>query len=231
MTCDIKNNPFQINVEVEKAWSVDSSVWSDRTTAFNAAATDVQLFAADNDVVYIGSPVPFQSVGWDLATGGSANFTGTFEYYKYKAEWTEFTPSSDTTTGLQTSGLMSWSELPNWKPTRVNSETTGEKAGWYYVRMTRTQDTLVTPPTENKVTIKSRSLAQAPINVKRLVWSEPVTAADNLTVTDQYDNQILDYNCDTSVGTGKTYEDITDILSDGLKLSRMDSGTLWVYFE
>ena len=138
---------------VGKAWSVDSTVWTDRTVAFNAGGTDVQIFAADNDVIYIGSLTTFGGVPVTLNTPSLQDINAVFEYWD--GAWQTFSPS-DNTNGFRNDGTIAFvaGDLTGWATTTVNGEGDGP---WYYIRITRTRNNIVTPPTENTIQITPTS--------------------------------------------------------------------------
>lgn len=137
---------------IGKAWSVDSTVWTDRTTAFNNAGTDVQLFAADNDVIYIGSTSTYTSIPFIFVTPSNVTIEPTFEYWN--GAWTAFTPN-DGTAGMTQNGNIALPDLTgDWATTTVNSEVDGP---WYYIRITRTRNNVGTPPTESIIQIQNSS--------------------------------------------------------------------------
>jgi len=136
----------------DKCWSVDSAAWTDRTTAFGSAGTDVQIFAADDDYIYIGDIAMFDVVNFVATTAASVDLKFTFEYWN--SSWTSFSPL-DTTSGFSQNGSIAIPDLSaDWTTTQVNGEGDGP---WYYVRLKRTKNHVVTAPTEDTIKITSTS--------------------------------------------------------------------------
>jgi hypothetical protein len=115
-------------------------------TEFTTAGNDVQIFAADNDTVTIGNATKFEEIEFLLAVVASgAGIAPTFEYSTGVGTWATFTPV-DGTNGMKNSGVIQWldGDIPSW------AVGTGSE---YLIRITRTRNTLATPPTESKVQI------------------------------------------------------------------------------
>jgi hypothetical protein len=136
-------------VDVEKAFE-NSGGYTDRTTAFNATGTDVEVFGADNDEIYWGMAAVFTGIVVDLDTvAGGAGIRPVFEFSDGAGGWTTFTPS-DETQGFRQSGLISWesADLSGWAQDTVNG--TGSK---YWIRITRTRNALPTAPIEDTLRV------------------------------------------------------------------------------
>ena len=135
-----------------KAWSVDSSVWTDRTVAFNSG-TNVQIFPSDNDMIYIGSASTYNAITVNLAINSSQSIYQTTPQISYwnGATWASLTPA-DGTSGFIQSGNIIIGTLGSWATTQVNGEVDGP---WYYIRIQRTRNNVVTPPTENLIQVVS----------------------------------------------------------------------------
>lgn len=118
----------------------------DRLTEFKTAGSDVQIFVADNDTVTIGDAAKFEELEFLLAVVASGGgIAPTFEFSTGVGTWTAFSPV-DGTNGMKNTGIVAWedSDIPTWA-TGTGSE--------YLIRITRTRNSLSTPPTESKVQI------------------------------------------------------------------------------
>ena len=183
-------------VNLGKAWSVDATIWSDRTVAFGTDATNVTLFANDNDYVYLGASTIFNQVQIILNTSANISITPVFEYWN-GTTWTTFTPS-DGTLGFVQSGVIQFSELTGWATTQVNSEVDGP---WYYVRIQRTRNTIVTDPIESTIKISDSSSGDyrwdegGTVNVKSLKTDVDIT---------NFSNPPTDAELDAAFGTPAT---------------------------
>ncbi|KKM19692.1 hypothetical protein LCGC14_1652980, partial [marine sediment metagenome] len=118
----------------------------DRLTEFTTAGTDIQMFVADNDTVTIGNATKFQNIEFLLAIVASGGGVApTFEFSTGVGIWGSFTPV-DGTNGMRNSGIIVWDDVdtPGWLV------GTGSE---FLIRITRTRNTLATPPTESLVQI------------------------------------------------------------------------------
>ena len=173
---------------IEQAWTY-TGVYADVTTAFGSAATDVQIFAAVNDYVYIGMAGTFDDIEIILAIVASgAGIKPVFQYSAGASAWTTFTPV-DGSNGLRNNGNISWTlPLAGWTTDTVNAVTK------YWVRIQRTQNTLATPPTEDTIKVFSSTYyswdSAGIITAKQLKnvnavsgWTTTATAAGTTTLT------------------------------------------------
>ncbi len=132
---------------IEQAFIYDGS-FTDVTTAFNSTGTDVQMFASDGDIVYIGDDLQFSVAVFLLAVKASnPGVKPTFEFWNGSA-WTGF-GASDGTNGFRVDGNIRWiaSDLTGWATNSVNAVTK------YWIRIIRNSNNLSTIPTEDIVTI------------------------------------------------------------------------------
>lgn len=139
-----------VAVAIEKAFTYNTGTgYTDVTTAFGSTATDVQLFGADDDYVYIGQASTFSDINTALAIKSSHTIIPIFQYSAGAGVWTTFTPN-DGTTGFTSTGVITWTmaDLTGWTTDTVNG--VGSK---YWIRIQRTRNSLPTPPTEDKVDV------------------------------------------------------------------------------
>lgn len=139
-------NPIMQNSSI--AFDMDSAsttAGGDVLASFISTASDVTMFASDNDTVTVGDASKFNSITFDLDTNSSKEITPTFEYSTGVGTWSTFTPT-DTTSGMQQSGAISWNlaDIPSWA-TGTGSE--------YLIRITRTRNGAMTAPIEDLVQI------------------------------------------------------------------------------
>ncbi|KKL17781.1 hypothetical protein LCGC14_2482100, partial [marine sediment metagenome] len=136
---------------VETAFKYTGS-WTDTTAAFNDAGTDVELFSADTDIVYIGMAATFDHVEAILATFASGpGIKPAFAFSDGVGGFTAFTPE-DGTRGFRDSGIIEWHtpDLVGWSTDTVNS--IGSK---YWIRITRTHGGSITAPIEDTVQVQA----------------------------------------------------------------------------
>lgn len=139
--------------DIEQAWEYESGPsWTDITAACNSSITDVEIFSAENDIVYIGDAATFDELNVTLATVASGGgIKPTFEFSAGGSSWTPFTPD-DQTNKFRKTGIISWEidELIGW-----STDTVNETADKYWVRITRTAASLTTPPIEDRIQVVS----------------------------------------------------------------------------
>lgn len=133
---------------IEQAWDEDGG-FTDVTADFNSSASDVTIFSANADMVHIGDAADFNALEVNLDTVASgAGVKPTYEFSIAGPGWTVFVPN-DGTNGFRSSGTISWDEaaLTGWVATTING------VNKQYIRITRTQVGLSTPPIEDTIQI------------------------------------------------------------------------------
>lgn len=131
---------------IEQAFSYNGA-YTDITSNLSSAASDVQLFVANGAIVYIGNATTFNALAVTLAIAASgAGIKPTFEYSAGASSWTAFSPTDGTNGFRNLGGTIAWGTLAGWATDTVNA--VGSK---YWIRITRTQVALTTPPTEDSV--------------------------------------------------------------------------------
>jgi len=131
-------------IDPTQGWDEDGG-FTDTTVAFGSSATDVTIFDADNDAIYIGADAVFMEVEVILDTGASnPGIKPTFEIWT--GSWTTITPV-DNTAGFRESGVIDLedSDLSSWVANTVNSVSK------FYLQITRTQNSLGTDPIEDLI--------------------------------------------------------------------------------
>lgn len=143
---DVISQRTGAETSIEQAFSYNGA-YTDITSNLSSAASDVQLFVANGDIVYIGNAGTFNSLAVTLAVAASgAGIKPTFEYSAGASSWTTFSPTDGTNGFRNLGGTIAWGALAGWATDTVNA--VGSK---YWVRITRTQNTLTTPPTEDLI--------------------------------------------------------------------------------
>lgn len=135
---------------IEQAWLYDDSAasWTDATTDFSTSGAGLTIFAEDNDVVYVGVATKFDDIAFNLDTVAvNPGVKPTFEFSVGSGSWTSFGPL-DGTNGMRVSGNVIWDtdDLSGWATDTVNGT-----ANKYWVRVTRTTNSLSTVPIEDTV--------------------------------------------------------------------------------
>lgn len=131
-----------------QAWRETSGpTFTSSTAAFGSAGTDVQIFVNDNDSIYVGESSSFFSLQVALATPSSANISAVFQFWN-GSTWVTFVPT-DGTAGFTRNGNIEFNKdaliAAGWVANSVNSVSK------YYIRIQRTENTIVTPPTEDTI--------------------------------------------------------------------------------
>lgn len=121
---------------------------TDRTAAFTDPGTNVQIFTADNTGILIGSDTTFSIISAVLAINASVNIVATWQYSTGDGTWATLTVT-DVTNGFTSSGKIAFAQPALWAKTAHCNGATGGITNAYYVRITRTVNTLATPPTES----------------------------------------------------------------------------------
>ena len=125
--------------------------FTDVTAAFNDNGTNVQMFVSDNDIVYVGKATTFTTIDFCLSVVASGSgIAPTFEYSTVGATWTTLS-AADGTNGMRNSGSITYTAPGDWTSELLDSDTL------YWVRITRTRNSLSTPPTEMLVKYSSSS--------------------------------------------------------------------------
>lgn len=137
-----------VTANADQGWKEETGpVFTDTTAAFSDPGTDVQIFAADDDRIYIGHGTVFEAIAVLLAIVSSADIAAVFEYWNSSA-WTALTVV-DGTIGFTQDGDITFTVPGDWATVDVNGSTQ------FYVRIQRTEDTVATPPTEDTIKIES----------------------------------------------------------------------------
>ncbi len=132
---------------VEQGWT-ENGGFADTTVAFNTAGTDVTMFSSNGDKIYIGDDADFNAIRVNLLTVASgAGVRPKFEYSIAGPAWTQFTPTTDATNGFRISSTIVWDEtaFSSWAAVNVSGATKK------YIRITREQGGLGTPPVEETI--------------------------------------------------------------------------------
>lgn len=135
-------------ISVLQGWD-ENGGFTDTTTAFNSTGTNVTIFDANADAIYIGLGSAFSVIEYVLSTAASnPGIKPTFEYSSGGGTpvWTTFTPT-DGTAGFREDGLITWDiddlVTPTWAVATVNGQSA------FYIQITRTQVNLGTDPIES----------------------------------------------------------------------------------
>jgi len=141
------------NVEI----GADGSLSSKESDMITAGGTMVTVFAADNDSIYIGSKVKFNTIALDLRTVASTD-VGLSVFYSSDAAgaYTALTVV-DGSSGFTKSGIITFT-IPSGTDWYLTAKDDGANAfndteTYYYIKLQRTTNTVATSPTVSKLNI------------------------------------------------------------------------------
>lgn len=127
------------------------SAFTDMSAEAAEAGFDTGLFLLNGDIVYLGhADIPFETVAWQFATPASSSMGKTVEYWNGSA-WVSL-GITDSTAGLTQDGHWEFKAGFDWIQNIVNGTTA------YWIRITRVDAVLVTPPVESTVKICSANM-------------------------------------------------------------------------
>ena len=132
-------------IDPTQGWD-ENGGFASTTVAFASVTTNVTIFDANADAIYIGADAAFQEVEIILNTGASnPGIKPTFEIWT-GAVWTPITPV-DGTAGFRENGIIDMEDvdLSSWVTKDVNG------ADKFYLQITRTQVNLGTDPIETLI--------------------------------------------------------------------------------
>ncbi len=145
-------HPLMQAVDFDRVYTGTQGALTDDTTdAASVAAADVALFAADDDIIALGSRHRFSRILFDLSTVASADVE-LVAYYWNGAAWATLSVT-DTTTGFSVNeGQISFTAPSDWEPHAEDMQGTpaafdsAQEGELYYVILQRTANAMVTPP-------------------------------------------------------------------------------------
>ncbi len=122
-----------------------SGAYVDIVTAASSTVTDVALWEADNDSVFIGNATTFESIEciWEIVATKDMKFV--ISYSSGAGAWTLFSPT-DGTNGAVNNGVIAWqvTDLAGWSSEAVD----GDAAFWVVIVRTKN---IATGPTEDLI--------------------------------------------------------------------------------
>jgi len=165
----------------------DGTLADDTVDATDVGTADVALFAAQGDVLYVGSTRKFSQLVAGLSTLSSATCTLSVQYWNGNA-WSAVSGLTDSSAGLTRNDRIKWTEPSDW--VRSNQDAGGDDLAdltpLYYLRIERTAVTVVTPPVATSIRIipalaylsgtSHLGIAQPPLAIVR------ITAANTVAV-------------------------------------------------
>lgn len=170
-----------VAVDPDYGYEVTSGVVVDRVNsggagddAFINPVVDQQLLDNDNDYYLIGSDNTFEVIRAVFSTPGNQDAILEFYYSKAGGGWTQFFPS-DGTNGNTTSGNISFPAPGDWTKDD-EAEVNGDITNAYYIKIVRTRNNLVTPPTESY--FKTYSSLESGMKIRGDGTIQPASLAD-----------------------------------------------------
>lgn len=174
---------------IEAAWD-ENGGFSNVTANFSSTTSNVTMFSADNDKIYIGMDIPFDSLSVTLnIVASGAGIKPVFELSTGVGTWGTNIPD-DNTLGFRQSGLIAIMDQTGWSSEAVNGITK------YWFRITRTANSLSTSPEESLIQVAATTTYSWDDNGALIVSS--VNASEffqnNLAVLDTGDETNLNVN-------------------------------------
>ena len=142
------------------------SLTDDTTDAGSSTKADVALFAADDDVLVLGSKSKFSYVLFDLDTVASSD-CALLAYYWNGTAWAALT-IADSSTGFSVNdGLISFTAPADWEPCHQDMQGTPanfsdtDLEDLYYIILQRTENTVATPPVASMLQVVPEAVTLA----------------------------------------------------------------------
>ncbi len=137
--------------EMDYGYEITSFSVADRQAAYSSLGVNVQLFDNDNDYILIGDDNTFEIIDISLATTANRKINAVYEYSTGNGTWAALTVS-DATNEFKSSGQILFDAPGGWA-VGSEAEVPGDITNAYYVKITRTRNSLATPPTESTIKI------------------------------------------------------------------------------
>src|SRR6266850_308960 len=131
------------------AWTADATFGAFREVTSTINGAGASVFATDLDYLLIGNEIPFTALTIGMSTTASASIAPTFEYLTNTGEWAAFIPTSDTTSGFDVNGTITWNIglVNNWKSQSASlAGVLNGLPALYWIRIQRHNPGLVTNP-------------------------------------------------------------------------------------
>ncbi|MBF31849.1 MAG: hypothetical protein Unbinned1322contig1000_42 [Prokaryotic dsDNA virus sp.] len=158
----------------------DDGGFTDVSADFNSSASDIEIFSNDNAYIYVSSDFTFSSIEVLLDTAANNTITPVFEYSQGGASWGTVSVS-DTTSGFQLNGVISFTPPGDWAVDSVNGS-----ANKFWFRIQRTRNGLATPPIEDSIQITPAQTfgwdSQANLSIRTISASEGFIAPSLSTI-------------------------------------------------
>lgn len=125
----------------------DGSLVDDTVDAGDTGTADVALFENDDECLYLGSDGKFSAFVLGLSTLASVSVAPTFQYWNGSA-WVTLSTATDNSAGFIKNDLVTFTPPANWQRCAADAGGTdfADRTPRYYVRVSRTANTVVTPP-------------------------------------------------------------------------------------
>lgn len=169
----------------------DGALVDDTVDAVDVGTADIALFATDDFCLYLGSPYKFTQAIPGLSTLASVTIAPTFEYWDGN-QWATLSVT-DNGVGFTKNDTIKWTSPANW--TRCNKDAGGtafaDLTPLYYVRISRTANTLVTPPVGTCIRLIPALVRAAGTSGAHLGLDQPPLALVRITGSGVCVNEIL----------------------------------------
>lgn len=147
---------YESNLDYVYVASTNFDAFSDVTSSFASASSDVQIFEEQYNYLLFGNDIPFTQLNVSLNTNASSDLGFIFEYMDSNGNWNTFSPT-DGTSGFTGNGEITWSfdDVLNWAPNKIDRIDDEDYVGRYWIRLRRTTETVATLAIEDEITINT----------------------------------------------------------------------------
>jgi len=147
-------------IHVGSTDTLSSAYYNNINITSNATdtGTDVTVFEADNDIIYIGNEINFTSLSIALSTEASTTIAPLYYYCDSDHTWQSLS-AIDSTNGFQISGTISFSNPEDRGNCshEIDGTPFSDTTNYTYIAIKRTRNNVNTPPVINRIDISGGS--------------------------------------------------------------------------
>ncbi len=197
-----------------KAWKFDDSgsSYTEVTTEFGSAGSDVTMFEDDDDAIFIGANAAFDEIEVILATPANVDIKPTF-WYSTAVTFIQFFPADDTEGFTQDGDIrFAADDLTNFAALSVGGTSK------FYIKIIRTKNNVGTDPIED--TIKTLAVTECFWDKNGAIRSvsiavPTITTVTTFTASGNLDIGAYDFRAATLTADGLTSGRVVFATSNG----------------
>jgi hypothetical protein len=170
------------------------------TANATSAATDMEIFSNDNDIIYFCDSVNLTEVAVNLQTPSSRNLNLEYSYYASDGDWKSLSVT-DTTNGFTITGSVRWATPSDVNHTSTDKNLNAIGASYYCVAAQRTRNNVVIAPTEDffSATGAIQFLLRDDLIKLTPASAPPITCSDSYDGAIYYDSDVKFHcSCNTT---------------------------------